>query len=108
MRRKKISTLEKIPFVGVNVWCTSLIHAYIILPYSNTLVTSALIIWSLTLTFVIPNTRQFVYTALKTLLAADNLSNIIVSGFVHAFEIYNPKYLNFYTVSISFLLTYIY
>jgi hypothetical protein len=54
----------------------------------------------LTLTLVIPNMRQFVYTALNTRLAADNLAYIITSGFIEAFEIYNPKYLNFSTVSI--------
>jgi hypothetical protein len=72
------------------------------------LVTSAVIIYNLTLTLVIPNTRQFVYTALNTRLADANLANNTVSGFVEAFEIYNPKYLKFYTVSIFFLLTYIY
>jgi hypothetical protein len=59
----------------------------------------------LTLTFVIPNIRQFVYTALKTRLAADNLASISMSGFIEAFEICNPKYLNFYTVSILRLRT---
>jgi hypothetical protein len=59
------------------------------------LVTSAFIIYNLTLTLVIPKTRQFVYTALNTRLAAASLANIIVSGFIHAFEIYNPRYLNF-------------
>ena len=55
----------------------------------------------LTLTFEIPNKRQLVYTALKVRLAADNLASIIISGFIEAFEIYRPRYLNFYTVSIS-------
>jgi hypothetical protein len=64
------------------------------------LVTSALIIYILTLTLEIPKTRQFVYTALNTRFAAANLASNIVSGFIHAFDIYNPKYLNFYTVSI--------
>jgi hypothetical protein len=41
-------------------------------------------------------------------LAADNLAYIITSGFIEAFEIYNPKYLNFSTVSILRLRTYIY
>jgi hypothetical protein len=57
------------------------------------LVTSAVIIYNLTLTFVIPNTRQFVYTALNTRLADANLATNMVSGFVEALEISNPKYL---------------
>jgi hypothetical protein len=36
---------------------------------------------------VIPSTRQLVYTALKTLIAADNLAFIITSGLMDAFEI---------------------
>jgi hypothetical protein len=59
------------------------------------LVTSALIIYNFTLTFEIPKTRQFVYTALNTRLAAANLANIMLSGFVDAFDIINPKYLKF-------------
>jgi hypothetical protein len=54
-----------------------------------------------------PNIRQLVCTALNTLFAAANLAIIITSGFVEQFEIYNPKYLNYYTVLISYLLTYI-
>ena len=54
-----------------------------------------------------PNMRQLVYTALKTLLAADNLATIILSGFTEAFEICTPVYLNYYTVLISSLHTYI-
>jgi hypothetical protein len=42
---------------------------------------------------VIPNTRQFVYTALNTRLADANLATNMVSGFVEALEISNPKYL---------------
>jgi hypothetical protein len=106
--RRKISTLEKSPLVGVNVYVTSLIHAYITLPYNNTLLTSAFIICNLTLTFVMPSIRQLVYTALKTLFAADNLAIMILSGFTEAFEISTPKYLNYYTVLISSLHTYIY
>ena len=41
-------------------------------------------------------------------MAADNLAYIIISGFTDEFEIYKPKYLNFFTVSISRLRTYIY
>jgi len=37
--------------------------------------------------------RQFVYTALKTLLAAANLASISISGFIDVFEIYKPRYL---------------
>ena len=59
------------------------------------LVTSVFIIYNLTLTFDIPNTRQFVYTALNTRFAADNLAKSIVSGFIDAFDICNPKYLKF-------------
>jgi hypothetical protein len=55
----------------------------------------------LTLTLDIPNMRQFVYTALKVRFAAPNLAYMIASGWTDAFEIINPKYLNFCTVSIS-------
>jgi hypothetical protein len=48
-----------------------------------------------------PNIRQFVYTALNTLLAANNLAVIIISGLTDALEISRPRYLNYYTVSIS-------
>jgi hypothetical protein len=48
-----------------------------------------------------PNIRQFVYTALKTRLAADSLASISISGLIDVFDIYRPKYLNYYTVSIS-------
>jgi hypothetical protein len=41
----------------------------------------------LTLTLVIPNIRQFVYTALNTRLADDNLASISLSGLIDAFEI---------------------
>jgi hypothetical protein len=34
-----------------------------------------------------PSMRQLVYTALKTLFAADNLAFIITSGLIDAFEI---------------------
>ena len=71
------------------------------------LVTSAFTIYNLTLIFVIPSTRQFVYTALNTRLAEASLAYIMVSGFVEEFEIYSPKYLNSLTVLISLLLTYI-
>lgn len=80
--------------VGVNVCPTSLIHAYSTHPYSNTLLTSALIIYNFTLIFVIPNILQFDYTALYTLLAADSLALIILSGFVESFAIIRPRYLN--------------
>jgi hypothetical protein len=33
-------------------------------------------------------------------LAAANLASISISGFIDVFEIYKPRYLNFYTVSI--------
>ena len=39
--------------------------------------------------------RQLVYTALKVRLAADSLASIILSGFMDAFEIYRPRYLNY-------------
>ena len=55
-----------------------------------------------------PSILQLVYTALNTRLAAANLANIIVSGLTDEFEIYNPKYLNYCTVSIFLLPTYIY
>jgi hypothetical protein len=55
-----------------------------------------------------PNIRQFVYTALNTRLAAESLAYINISGFMDVFEICKPKYLNCYTVLISYLLTYIY
>jgi hypothetical protein len=42
-----------------------------------------------------PNIRQLVYTALKTLLAAANLAIIILSGWTEVFEICRPKYLNY-------------
>jgi hypothetical protein len=52
------------------------------------------------LTFVMPNIRQFVYTALKTRLAAESLASKSISGLIDVFDIYRPKYLNYYTVSI--------
>jgi hypothetical protein len=55
-----------------------------------------------------PNIRQLVYTALNTRFAADSLAIIILSGLVEAFEIYKPKYLNHFTVSIFYEHIYIY
>ena len=52
--------------------------------------------------------RQLVYTALKVRFAAPNLAFMITSGYTDAFEIIRPRYLNFYTVSICYLHTYIY
>jgi hypothetical protein len=71
-------------------------------------VTRAVIICNFTLTLVIPNTRQLVYIALKTLFADANLAIKMVSGLIELFAIYNPKYLKFYTVSIYYEFTYIY
>ncbi len=50
--------------------------------------------WILTLTLEIPSIRQFVYTALNTRLADNNLASMILSGLIEAFEMYSPKYLN--------------
>ena len=55
-----------------------------------------------------PNKRQLVYTALNVRFAAASLAIIILSGLTDEFKICNPKYLNYFTVFISLVHTYIY
>jgi hypothetical protein len=81
---------------------TSLIHAYRILPYNNILLTNAVISYSFILTFEIPSSLQFVHTALKLRLAELSLAFKILLGVVKLLAIIIPRYLNSFTVSISY------
>jgi hypothetical protein len=94
--------------VDVNVVSTSLKHAYNVHPYSNTLRTKAFTSISLALTLVIPIILQLERRELKLRLAAFSLAYKILSGYI--LQLFNtiPKYLNYYTVSISKLLIFIY
>jgi hypothetical protein len=69
-----ISTSAKTLFVGVNVYLTSLKHAYTTDPYSRILLTNAVISWILTRTLEIPSILQLHLTALKVRFAAANLT----------------------------------
>jgi predicted anti-sigma-YlaC factor YlaD len=82
-------------------------HAYKILPYSNILLTSAFKSASLTFTLVIPSSLQLVQTALKLRFAEHSLAFKILLGVVILFAIIIPRYLNYCTVSISLLYTFI-
>ena len=70
----KISASAKTLFVGVNVYLTSLKHAYTTDPYSSILLTNAVISYNFTRTFEIPKTLQLLLTALKVRFAAANLT----------------------------------
>jgi hypothetical protein len=87
---------------------TSLMHAYRTQPYKRTLRTNALTSNNFTFTFVIPTILQFVHIDKKLRFAALSLAFKILSGFVVLLDNMIPKYLNSYTVSISYSFTYIY
>ena len=87
---------------------TSLMHAYKTQPYNRTLRTNALTSNNFTFTFVIPTILQLVHIDKKLRFAALSLAFNMLPGFVALLDIMIPRYLNSYTVSISYSLTNIY
>ena len=87
---------------------TSLMHAYRTQPYRRTLRTRALTNNNFTFTLVIPTILQFVHIERKLRFAAFSLAFSILSGFVDLLDNIIPRYLNSYTVSISYSFIYIY
>ena len=78
-------------------------HAYMTLPYDNTLHTKAFTNYIFTLTLEMPSILQFDLTALNVRYASYNLSNKSLSGLHLSFAILIPKYLNSFTFLISLL-----
>jgi hypothetical protein len=102
---KNISALEKMIFVGSNADSTLLRHAYTTHPYCSTLVTNAFTSYNFTRTFEIPRSLQFDLTAYNVLFDLLIRSYSKTSGFLLQFDNFKPKYLNSFTVSISFSFT---